>query len=93
MRVSHYWEWMKEQIIENGGMGACGTLKLTAEPRLGIHLSKKNKDFYVYLVFEIQITAFSDLNLKARSVGSETLWPSCRSEICSGIQNVERMLR
>ena len=41
--------------------------------------------FYVYLEFEIQITAFSDLNLKARSVGSETLSPSCRSEICSGI--------
>ena len=39
---------------------------------------------YVYLVFEIQITAFSDLNLKARSVESETLWSSCRSEICSG---------
>ena len=38
MKVSHYWEWMKKKIIQNGGMGACGEFKLTADPQLGIYL-------------------------------------------------------
>ena len=37
MKISHYWDWMKGKIIDNGGMGACGKFKLTAEPSLGTY--------------------------------------------------------
>ena len=42
MKISHYWDWMKEKIIDNGGMGACGKFKLASEPTLGNYLTNES---------------------------------------------------